>query len=47
MRQFKADLEQVLEKAHAAGVVHIVTVGSTLAERGSTLTTLPMWTTSP
>jgi TatD DNase family protein len=32
MRQFKADLEQVLEKAHAAGVVHIVTVGSTLAE---------------
>lgn len=32
MRQFKADLEQVLEKAHAAGVVHIVTVGSTLPE---------------
>ena len=32
MRQFKADLELVLEKAHAAGVVHIVTVGSTLPE---------------
>lgn len=32
MRQFKADLEQVLEKAHAAGVIHIVTVGSTLPE---------------
>ena len=32
MRQFKADLEQVLEKAHTAGVVHIVTVGSTLPE---------------
>ena len=32
MRQFNTDLEQVLEKAHAAGVVHIVTVGSTLAE---------------
>ncbi|MCK5351386.1 TatD family hydrolase, partial [bacterium] len=32
MRQFKGDLEQVLEKAHAAGVVHIVTVGSTLPE---------------
>jgi TatD DNase family protein len=32
MRQFKADLEQVLEKAHTAGIVHIVTVGSTLPE---------------
>jgi TatD DNase family protein len=32
MRQFKGDLEQVLEKAHTAGVVHIVTVGSTLPE---------------
>ena len=32
MRQFKSDLEQVLEKAHAAGVIHIVTVGSTLPE---------------
>ena len=32
MRQFKADLEQVLEKAHAAGIIHIVTVGSTLAQ---------------
>ena len=32
MRQFKPDLEQVLEKAHAAGIVHIVTVGSTLPE---------------
>jgi TatD DNase family protein len=32
MRQFKADLEQVLENAHASGVTHIVTVGSTLAE---------------
>ena len=32
MRQFKADLEQVLEKAHTAGVIHIVTVGSTLPE---------------
>jgi len=32
MGQFKADLEQVLEKAHTAGVIHIVTVGSTLAE---------------
>jgi TatD DNase family protein len=32
MRHFKADLEQVLEKAHAAGIVHIVTVGSTLPE---------------
>lgn len=32
MRQFSKDLEQVLERAHAAGVVHIVTVGSTLAE---------------
>ncbi len=32
MRQFKGNLEQVLEKAHAAGVVHIVTVGSTMPE---------------
>ena len=32
MRQFKADLEQVLEKAHAGGIIHIVTVGSTLSE---------------
>lgn len=32
MRQFKADLEQVLEKAHAADIIHIVTVGSTLPE---------------
>ncbi len=32
MRQFRGDLELVLEKAHAAGVVHIVTVGSTLPE---------------
>lgn len=32
MRQFNADLEQVLERAHTAGVVHIVTVGSTLPE---------------
>lgn len=32
MRQFRADLEQVLEKAHAAGIIHIVTVGSTLPE---------------
>jgi len=32
MRQFKADLQQVLERAHAAGVIHIVTVGSTLPE---------------
>ncbi|UCG38779.1 MAG: YchF/TatD family DNA exonuclease, partial [bacterium] len=32
MRQFRADLETVLERAHAAGVVHVVTVGSTLAE---------------
>jgi TatD DNase family protein len=32
MRQFRADLEQVLEHAHASGVTHIITVGSTLAE---------------
>ena len=32
MRQFKADLEQVLERAHASGIIHLVTVGSTLAE---------------
>lgn len=32
MRHFKGDIEQVLERAHSAGVVHIVTVGSTLAE---------------
>jgi TatD DNase family protein len=32
MRQFSKDLERVLERAHAAGVIHIVTVGSTLAE---------------
>jgi TatD DNase family protein len=32
MRQFKADLEEVLERAHANGIIHIVTVGSTLAE---------------
>ena len=32
MRQFKGDIEQVLERALAAGIIHIVTVGSTLAE---------------
>jgi TatD DNase family protein len=32
MRQFSKDLERVLERAHAAGLAHIVTVGSTLAE---------------
>lgn len=32
MRHFKADLEEVLERAHTAGVIHIVTVGSTLPE---------------
>ena len=32
MRQFSKDLERVLERAHAGGVTHIVTVGSTLAE---------------
>ena len=32
MGQFKADLEQVLERAQASDVVHIITVGSTLAE---------------
>ena len=32
MRHFKTDLEQVLERAHASGVVHLITVGSTLAE---------------
>jgi TatD DNase family protein len=32
MRHFKGDIEQVLERAHTAGVIHIVTVGSTVAE---------------
>lgn len=32
MRHFKGNLELVLERAHTAGVTHIVTVGSTLAE---------------
>jgi len=32
MRQFKGDLEQVLERAHAGGVVHIVTIGSGIPE---------------
>jgi TatD DNase family protein len=32
MRQFKGDLERVLERAQSAGLAHIVTVGSTLAE---------------
>ena len=32
MKQFRGDLERVLERAHAAGVSHIITVGSTIAE---------------
>jgi TatD DNase family protein len=32
MGQFKADLEQVLERANESNVTHIITVGSTLAE---------------
>lgn len=32
MRQFSKDLERVLERAQDAGLAHIVTVGSTLAE---------------
>ena len=32
MKPFRGDLERVLERAHGAGVIHIVTVGSTVAE---------------
>ncbi len=32
MKQFRGDLERVLERAHAAGIIHIVTVGSTIAD---------------
>ncbi|NOY87691.1 MAG: YchF/TatD family DNA exonuclease [Deltaproteobacteria bacterium] len=32
MKPFRGDLESVLERAHGAGVVHIIIVGSTVAE---------------
>jgi len=32
MKQFRNGLDQVVERAHSAGVIHIVTVGSTLEE---------------
>jgi TatD DNase family protein len=32
MKHFRGDLERVLERAHAAGVTHVVTVGSTIAD---------------
>lgn len=32
MRQFKGDLEDILERAHAGGVAHILTIGSGIPE---------------